>query len=242
MKSKRITIIQHHRHSKNLYKMDSTEFREKIRAKPRLVFREYDFLFRWDSFKRTAEHVCPGFVIDDNNRKLYEEACRYFAADETCSWDLNKGLYLYGDVGVGKTLFFKIFHHLMGAPGINSINKFSILTVNDIVDGYSVQGPAYWIKSGINSVPGGYYAKPIHIFIDDIGQNARSASYFGNSIDVISELIQRRYYAHTDSYVLTHASSNIDPSKFKPTFGEFTSSRMREMFNVILFQGKDRRK
>jgi DNA replication protein DnaC len=221
---------------------NSTTFREKIKARPRLVYKEYDFPLRWDSFKRTAEHICPGFVIDDSNKQIYEEACRYFAADDSCSWDLNKGIYLYGDIGVGKTLFYKIFHHLMNAPGIESNNKFSMLTVNDIVDGYSVSGPAYWKTSGINAVTPGEYNQPVHLFIDDLGQNERVASYFGNSVDVITELIQRRYYAFTDNYVLTHASSNIIPSEIKETFGQFTASRMREMFNVLLFPGGDRRK
>jgi DNA replication protein DnaC len=222
--------------------MTRTEFLEAISPRPRLEHVEYDFTIRWDSFLRIAKRVCPDFVIDDKNRTIYEDACKYFAADEKCSWDLNKGLYLVGPPGVGKTLFFKIFFNLNRAPGINSNNNFKILTVNDIVDGYSIDGPEYWKKSGINAVPEGSYINANHVFIDDLGQNARFAAYYGNTIDVIAELIQRRYYAFTDNFVLTHASSNIDPAEIKGTFGQFTSSRMREMFNVILFSGEDRRK
>jgi hypothetical protein len=224
--------------------MDPARFLNKIERKPYLQYVEYDFKLRLDSLLRIARKICPGFTLDSNNEFIYHEACRYFAADDSCAWDLNKGLYIYGDTGVGKTIFLRIFHNLMKAPGIeehSGKNGFELYTVNDIIDGYSEYGHVFWKNKNLN-VKSESYPKPIHIAIDDLGQNSRTASYFGNQIDVISELIQRRYYAYTDNYVLTHASSNIMPSEIKEVYGKFSASRMREMFNVIPFPGSDRRK
>lgn len=223
--------------------MKPEELYKDIIPRPRLVYKDYDFALRWDTFQRIAKKICPEFKIDDNNKQIYQEACKYFAADETCIYDLNKGLYVYGDIGVGKTLFFRIFSAVTRA--VDSVNTFRILTVNNIIDGYSARGPEYWIYSKINPVDSNHVSfgeKPVHVFIDDMGQSARVASYFGNNIDVVASLIQRRYYAFTENFVLTHASSNISPDKIIKEYGQFTSSRMREMFNVILFPGSDKRK
>ncbi len=223
--------------------MNTGEFIRTIEKKPYLKYVEYDFSVRLNSMLRIAKRICPAFVLDQDNTVIYHEAVKYFAADKTCTWDLSKGLYLYGPVGSGKTLFLKIFHSLMDAPGIkehSGKNGFDFFTVNDIIDGYSAQGPAFWKNKNLNRSE--HYPPPAHVAIDDLGQNSRTASYFGNQIDVVHELIQRRYYAYTDNFVLTHASSNITPSKIKEFYGDFPASRMREMFNVIPLAGSDRRK
>ena len=220
--------------------MNTSEFLNSIKPRQYLIYKDYDYQVRWESLQRIAKHICPGFTIDNSNRDIYQEGCRYFAADESCKWDLSKGLYLYGDIGVGKTIFLKIFHNLMKAPGITSVNGFSMFSVNDIIDGYSAKGHLFWEK--FNKPHRGTAEEPLHIAIDDLGQSSRIASHYGNQIDVVAELIQRRYYDYTDKYALTHASSNVTPSEIKQECGNFSSSRMREMFNVILFPGSDRRK
>lgn len=222
--------------------MERSEFISKIIPRPRLVYQEYNFERRLDSLLRIAQRICPEFVLDKYNTEIYEQGCRYFAADPACSWDINKGLFLVGPSGVGKTLFFKIFWNLLRAPGIESPNNFKRYTVNSIIDGYSSAGPAFWSHSSFNQMPSGYSVGSTHVFVDDLGQSSRIATYYGNSIDVIAELVQRRYYAFTEDWVLTHATSNLDPSEIKEAYGNFTSSRMREMFNVIPFPGEDRRK
>jgi DNA replication protein DnaC len=228
--------------------MNPTVLVKEIKPKPYLRYQEgYDFEKRLESFMRIAEIICPEFAITDENRAIYENTIRYFAADESCEYNLNKGLYVYGQYGVGKTLYFKIFKALNRA--IDSPNNFKILTVTDLIDGVSHKGYQYFLDSGV--VPAGgsgsscnslWSNQADHYLLDDMGQSERFANNYGNKIDVVIAFLQRRYYAFTDSFSLTHCSTNLIPSEIESEYGEAINSRLRQMCNVILFPGEDKRK
>ena len=130
---------------------------------------------------------------------------------------------------------------------VDSPNNFKILTVTNLIDGVSREGNQYFLNSGIVATgsrarSNAYWNEADHFLIDDMGQSERYANYFGNKIDVVTAFLQRRYYAYTDSFALTHISTNITPIKIEQEYGGAINSRMREMFNIILFPGKDKRK
>jgi hypothetical protein len=156
-------------------------------------------------------------------------------------------LYVYGAYGVGKTVYFKIFKALNRA--IDSPNNFKILRVTDLIDGVSHEGYQYFLNSGVIPAKGSgsranaYWDNQAdHFLIDDMGQSERFANNYGNKIDVVIAFLQRRYYAYTDCFALTHCSTNLIPSEIESEYGEAINSRMREMFNIILFPGEDKRK
>jgi DNA replication protein DnaC len=226
--------------------MDPNVLMKEIKPVPYLEYREYDFEKRLESFMRIAKTICPNFEITDENKDLYEQTIRYFAADETCKYNLTKGLYVYGQYGVGKSVYFKIFKALNKA--VDSPNNYKTLTVTDLIDGVSHKGYQYFLDSGI--VPGDRYGRTNilwntgvgHLLLDDMGQSERFANNFGNKIDVVIAFIQRRYYAFTDYSALTHCSTNLIPSEIESEYGEAINSRLRQMCNVILFPGEDKRK
>lgn len=216
--------------------MDRERFIESITPKPYLKDTEYDFKKRYESFEIIANIMVPGFIIDDSNRDLYENAIKYFAGDKSSKFDLDKGIYLYGKVGVGKSMFFKIFHKLNTAT--DNPNNFNILTISKLVSEFA--------KFGFDSFKeyelGGDWHYGCHWLLDDLGQSASSVKHFGSSTNIVAEFIQRRYNIYTDYYKLTHISTNMEPQEIKDEYGEFIASRMREMFNIVLFNGSDRRK
>jgi hypothetical protein len=227
--------------------MDPNILLQEIKPEPFLKHTEYDFDKRLDSFMRIAKIICPEFEITDENRELYEETIKYFAGDGSCKYKLDKGMYVYGDYGVGKSIYFKIFKALNRA--VDSPNNFKTLTVTDLIDGVSRKGYQYFLDSGI--VPGGGYGQRTnilwnigadHLLLDDMGQSERFANNFGNKIDVVIAFLQRRYYAFTDYSALTHCSTNLIPSEIESEYGEAINSRLRQMCNVILFPGEDKRK
>ena len=227
--------------------MDPNIFMKEIKPTPYLKYQKYDFEKRLESFMRIAKTICPTFETTDEDREIYENTIRYFAADESCKYNLNKGLYVYGQYGVGKSLYFKIFKALNRA--IDSPNNFKILTVTDLIDGVSQKGYQYFLDSGV-APSGGSWLNPNalwrneveHYLLDDMGQSERFANNYGNKIDVVIAFIQRRYYAFTDNFSLTHCSTNLIPSEIESEYGEAINSRLRHMCNVILFPGDDKRK
>ena len=92
--------------------MNANELMKEIKPVPYLVYRKFDFSKRLESFMRIAKAICPGFEIDDENRNIYEETIKYFAADPSCKYTLNKGLYVYGSfMEWGKLYISKYLRH-----------------------------------------------------------------------------------------------------------------------------------
>jgi hypothetical protein len=222
-------------------KPSASKFLNEIRPIPYLEFSEpYDFDKRMESFLSISKTLCPDFQIDKDNKEIYENTVKYFAADETGKYNIRKGLYVYGSTGVGKTLYFKIFYELNRA--LDSKNNFKILNICDLIDGITSEGSKYFASSHITPNKNTLWRQPEHILIDDLGQSEEIASYFGNNINVAVEFIRRRHYAYVDQFTLTHVATNLKPSDIEKKYGKYLKSRMVEMFNVIFFQGKDRRK
>ena len=218
------------------------EFLDSIRPRPYLVYKDYNRDIRWGSMLEIAKTMYPDFNITPGEKKIYHNGLMYFAADPQCEWSLNKGLYICGKIGVGKTTFFKVLNTLNRA--VRSENEFRKYTSTELADGFQRKGFEYFENLGyLNNL--GYAIddfSPTHLLLDDLGQSTNVVNHFGTTTNIISEFIQRRYNVFTDSYKLTHISTNIEPSEIKETYGEFVASRMREMFNIIIFPGTDRRK
>lgn len=186
--------------------------------------------------KRIREALCPGFKGDEPTEKLYLNGVKYFTMDASGDWNLNKGIYLYGVYGVGKTLFFKVFRNYLIAHG----RGMSIITADELAAEWALNGfSAIMRYSAVREMEN---FKPCELLIDDLGQGASNVLHFGSRTDVMVEILQRRYRVLTDAYKRTFISTNLQPSEIKELYGEYISSRMQEMFNVVLFPGDDKRK
>jgi DNA replication protein DnaC len=175
----------------------------------------------------------PHFSVDDKELKdLYKNALLYFRGDNRSEWDLEKGIFIFGGTGSGKSIFFEIFKEYTRHLGHNSfIKSKQIKIVADVA------------KNGIN-VLDSYVKdpKPIVLYIDDFGSGNSVINHFGTSYDVMDELMQARYDEFVRSGVITHITTNIKPSEFKEKYSDRITSRLSAMFNVIQFPTKDYRR
>jgi DNA replication protein DnaC len=85
---------------------------------------------------------------------------------------------------------------------------------------------------------------PQSLCIDDIGLENKESKYYGESSDVLGELLLDRYDIFLDDRYrkLTHATSNLDSKKLKDVYGERIYDRFKELFNFIPLTGKSKRK
>ena len=222
--------------------MEKNDFLKHIGPKPFLEYKEYDFAQRFESMIQIANVICPGFELTGHNKNLYESGIRYFAGDPKSEFPLNKGLMLYGPVGTGKSLFFRIMNLLNESTG--GQNGFTVLSINQVIDGVAKSGHKYFAESGItfSNYIYGFDKSKKHLFLDDLCLSSDSVNYFGNNIDVVFNFIQRRYAAYIENFVLSHITTNLKPELFLKHYGEAVWSRMNQLFLYVPLFGKDHRK
>lgn len=190
--------------------------------------------------------IKSGFIIDQWNRKIVKNLCRYFAGEQSSEYSLNKGVLLFGGFGVGKTAILTFFRR-------NSHNPFIIKSCRDITFEYESDGAeailkySNLIKTGD---PGYYYGNAnLGLCLEDIGTEDDKKN-FGNLSNVIANVILSRYdklYDYEKNPVLvnkTHGTTNLSRSEFLERYGSRAESRIAEMFNIFKFDAKspDRRK
>lgn len=192
----------------------------------------------------------PNYKVDQYSGSIIEQISKYYTEDEGSlnyyAFRFSKGLLIMGKVGCGKTLIIKALAMLLRSfiwkfdPNHRVIhldtNYFPayLITENFIKSGYD------WLSRSITEglvherTPKVYGE---NLFIDDIGSE-NIVSSFGNTTNVIGELILRRY----DTEKTIYATTNLDPQSLKVFYGERVYSRMTEMLNFIVMEGEDRRR
>jgi hypothetical protein len=84
--------------------------------------------------------------------------------------------------------------------------------------------------------------KPAAICFDDWGHEKNEAKMYGNSVNVMEEIICDRYVLWRNNAMMTHVTTNLDGDGIEAVYGKRVRDRVREMFNVIKIEGSSRRK
>ena len=78
---------------------------------------------------------------------------------------------------------------------------------------------------------------------DDLGTEG-SLKYYGNECNVMAEILLTRYDLFVSQKIKTHITTNLSATEIEGFYGNRVRSRLREMFNLIAFDGTchDKRK
>jgi DNA replication protein DnaC len=177
------------------------------------------------------------FDVDETNKNVIWKLCLYFTGESGSGLDLNKGIYLYGPIGCGKTELMKWFKH-------NQTNSFVIFDVRQISDQYKKEGSdgIYRYKGMIESAWMPFGQSLVGICFDDLGTEVDSKHY-GNEANVMADVFLSRYQ-NKNLHSKTHFTTNLNASMLKERYGDRVASRLREMVNIVEFPDVaiDRRK
>lgn len=173
--------------------------------------------------------IVPGFEM----LEVYKILTEYFSKNEAFTdrgYSLDKGILLVGDVGTGKTVAFQVMRELLRG----SKRFFMVTSSRQLIRDYTIDGAKVLNKWGRES------STPV--YFDDLGLEEVNAKMYGNSANVMSEILLDRYDNFKRHGTQTHASSNLGAKEFEQIYGERMRDRMREMFNFIPITGQSMRK
>jgi len=210
-------------------------------------FKEY-FLFKANELLMKREN--RKFEIDQYNEYAVDFFISYFFTHQQLKEmrGVNrKGIYLYGNIGTGKSLLFEILEYLyrdIEDKKINTefLNTIRIKTLNtiEIVDQYRSQLSR---PGQLASNDQTLYQKTAMgtIHFEDLGAENK-INHYGNIAEVMSEILQIRYSRLNKTKCKTFITSNLTPGQVQDRYGERVYDRMFQLFNFLKLNGKSRRK
>lgn len=198
-------------------------------------------------FMITADHHVANYQLTDEIKNIlinvYKQIIgesflktdpltgRYIEASES---DRQKGLYIAGPTGTGKTTFCTIlFNALRNNLKFLYDDKFYIF--NTLVTSEMKINKEYMRTGEYKNI------KDVSLLIDDIGQS-KEISYMGNKLDPIKEVVTERY--DNLKYTFTSFTSNypINHKSLIDQYGERVADRIQAMCNYYIINAKNFRK
>lgn len=192
----------------------------------------------------SGKHVFgQGFSIYPEDQRLIYQLIVYAIGDEIAcrkyGIQLEKGILLTGPVGCGKTSLMLLINSFFPP-----LKQFQLKSAREISFEFEKQGYELIGRYGNHTVHAstGKYKNGIYCF-DDLGVE-QSQKFYGNECNVMAEILLSRHDLYTKRKILTHATTNLSASELESMYGNRVRSRMRELFNLIAFDGnsKDKRK
>lgn len=171
------------------------------------------------------------FLIDDGNKEIINQLYFYFIGSEKFKGDLQKGIFLGGTLGVGKTLIMRAFCSVWNSFRQTIITRYTSRECAELI---IKNIPAFAKEGDFPKID--HFKAPI--YIDDIGKEPLKVIEWGTEICPMNELLCKRY----DAFSLTFATGNYNLNTLSEHYNETTADRMKEMFNIIPLKGSSRRK
>ena len=164
------------------------------------------------------------------SRKLFDTLCRFGAS--ALDGGSNRGLFLRGDVGIGKTFGLQLLAARFG---------WQFYSARE-VEGFFRTQPDYtaWVDY---CRAADFFGTGRTLVIDDLGTENEDFMQYGQRANPLAELLEKRYDLsfHRD-HVRTVVTSNLTDQQLKERYGFRVFDRMREMFAFATVRGESLRK
>jgi DNA replication protein DnaC len=223
--------------------------KEKEEKKRKFELKDYDMDIEKILFSNIAGIQ---YEYDEINKPVIEFLIKYFNNDlciekklfQGKEVNLRKGIMILGGNGTGKT---KEFHYFRDYCKYRHNDlKLRILNTQQIVRRWCIFGDRS-IEDLFNSIRPKIPENNGNIIytetcFDDLGSERPLSNNFGNKVEVMAEILYQRYEDFINTGIRTHATSNLNVNELRELYGNRIYSRMSEMFNIIVLDGKDRRK
>lgn len=176
----------------------------------------------YDYFRRFLYERTKNFALSPEEVEFYRNLVNYFTIGKT---DLNrdKGIFIRGAVGTGKTLAFKLIQKFLMQK-----HKFSMRSSNEIVLDYNTTG---------DKILKGYSVVKDWCF-DDFGSEDKG-KHFGSECEVMEKIILLRYDLFEQYGTKTHLTSNFSNEELNEKYGARAYDRLKRIINVVNYPAVD---
>lgn len=170
------------------------------------------------------------FIIDNDNHDVIRQMWLWIVGSRECKWDLNKGIYLGGKIGCGKTILMNAFCDVLSFVSRKHITR---IAAKDLYDYLRQNGP-----KSLSQCP---------LFIDELGREAVEVSDFGNRVRPFADIMEQRYETGTltlitSNFAISTLAKEVDDSgRRQQGYGEYISERVQETTNMVVLPGGSRR-
>lgn len=183
-----------------------------------------------------ARREVKDFKMNDQLKGVFNDLFLYFTGNG--GFDLNKGIYLHGDFGVGKTVTMLIFRKFLATYFPFNSNGYGFVSVEKLAEHYKEFGNL--LKYGRNLTEENKF-NPFNLCINEFGKEVDEKYYGTNIQSTINSLLMVRYELFQENKILTHATSNFHPATLE-CFDPALMDRFKEMFNFVEIKGDSFRK
>lgn len=207
------------------YRQKTNDYFARLKEPKNYVFDRKKYII--DAITRFKEETKREEITE-----VFNNILNYFVGGYS-TLDINKGLCLMGGVGTGKTTIMNIFQ--------KSPNAYRLVSCRTIAEEWKKKGSiSEYSKPRINNLPALQFgSRSIGFCFDDLGTEIKTRNY-GDELNVMEEIILNFY--DTKKFNKIHITTNLNPDEIEQKYGVRVRSRMREMFNLVKFEGGDLRK
>ncbi len=210
-----------------------------ISAPPQLLTYEQASMYAYESIKAKNN---DRFICNQEDARVYRLICQYFTRHPDFEksemsngklGNLDRPLYLCGEVGTGKSTLMRLFPAIIGRYCFH--NGYSIaVTAQDMVDDFNNKE-----RGGNDALK--RYINAIVLYIDDLGRE-QDAAHFSNKSNPIEYVLSKRYDKwEADKSRVTHISTNmVNAKKVEDLYGDYIRDRFK-LYNKILWNTDSKR-
>lgn len=153
-------------------------------------------------------------------------------------FSLQKGIWIWGPVGIGKTLLMQMFSR-------NRRLCYNVVQCPKLVAGYVKNGEdhiAHYGKVIITSEDAfSFFQKEQGVCYNDLGVETSPAKHYGTPINVM-ESIFLDTYENKVPFFHRHVTTNLTADQLKQFYGVRFVDRVKQCFNIIEINGSSLRK
>ena len=178
-------------------------------------------------------------IWESDSEMVFREMVRYFIGDTSGTYDVHRGIYIFGEFGAGKTILMQAFQEfaqmieqrLTSASVVHTPRAFRFHHCKDIAMEIQRTGTTDSLRQ---------YMTGARLF-DDLG-NEDEKKIYGNDVNAMAEILMARYNSYQCGGPVTHCTSNLAPHECREVYGDRIGSRVFELFNHVYLDGGDKRR